>query len=253
MFQNIVPWSNLWDTASEKPPTDLQEDTASSQPSQAILVPDAPPGVHPAPDLNLSREAMMLALDVVPYPFDGCNERLKRLNLSSRKFEEAKRELEERTFCKIIKLGQTLYLVPTDKFFQAFGLEPPKQKRLLALEHGFAIRLAAHLLRQDPLVRWVDIEVPLGDSGATVDLGVHRKDGSREAYEVTLSVGNISANAAKLQDKGFAKIVFVCRDTSIRQAAWARLQQSGLAPDLLGRCRVVLFSALAKRIKQIGR
>jgi hypothetical protein len=98
----------------------------------------------------------------------------------------------------------------------------------------------------------VDSEVPVGESGATVDLVVHRKDGGLEGWEVTSTVSNVTGNAIKCSGEGFQRIVFLCRDHAVRGAVWRRLQASGLPPDVSRRVRYVLFSGLWRRRPKRG-
>jgi hypothetical protein len=247
LLDRIQHWNSLWDIPS-LPPSKVENTEPHNcglpQPQPAcdsIL----PASISPP----LSSAAFKLLLDCFAYEFDGCSERLQRLTLSGRGFEQAKRELQERRLIRGVPFGLTLFLVPEAKLYELFSIAPHRLKRQLSPEHSFGIHLARHHVSQDPHVRRVDLEVALGDSGATVDMVASLKDGTRDGYEVTLSVGNVTGNAAKCQDKGFARIIFLCRDVQVRQAAWAGLRECGFPPDFLGRCRCMLFSTLIRRYK----
>jgi len=247
----VRPWQNLWDLPPESSP--------ARQPPAPPADATASPASHHQPDPDafaearnlLSDRALRLALDTATYPFSGCKERLQRLGTSGRGFERAKREIQEHGLATVLQFGHTRYLVPTKRYYKIFGLEPPKLKRQLSLEHSFALRLAHHLLKQDPQTRWLEIEPAVGDSGATADLVRHLSDGSRESWEITISGGNVAGNAAKYLGKGFARIVFLCRDTQVRDVTRTRVRESGLDPDFLARVRYLLFSGLVKRHKRL--
>jgi len=254
LLARIEPWSSLWETEAEGAAAPRREPhgKATAAPPKATPppAPSDPPDV-PERKISLSREGNRLACDVLTYPFDQCTPRCQRLDLSGREFVRARAELEQKILIRVISIGRALYLVPMFDLYAKFGQDPPPQKRSLSLEHSFAVQLAAYLVRHQPLVSRVDTEVPVGSSGATVDLVAHTRDGARIAYEITLSLGNVVSNAAKCRDKGFAEIVFLCRNTQIKQGAWAQLREAGLPPELYGRCRVVLFSKLTARKKAL--
>ena len=245
----IEPWGNLWRHAVKNAQVAGHSTAArvKNEITQAALAFKGGKKILQ----GLSDEAKKLAWDCLSYLFDGCAEHQKRLKLSARKFEQGKEHLIQASLVREVWIGQTLFIVPTDALYEAFSMAPPRLRRRLSFDHSFAVRLGAHLVGQDPLVQWVQDEVPIGDSGATVDFVAGLRNGNREAYDVTLSISNVGANAAKCQDKGFSKIVFLCRDTKVKDAAWAGLRQSGLPPELLARCRCVLFSTLLKKQKAL--
>jgi hypothetical protein len=242
ILSQSLPWDSLWELPARAEP--------ASPSSPVVQTPiNSREEDRNSSDLALSGDASRLAYDCITYPYDGCVEHQSRLNLSARKLEQAKAELEARGFVKAVPFGQTLFAVPTEALYGALHVQPPRLRRALSFDHSFAVMLGAHHLRQDPLVHSIDMEVPVGDSGAAVDIVARMKNGTREAVEVTLSAGNVASHAAKCRNAGFSKIVFLCRDTNIRQAAWSSLHNAGLEPELLARCRCILFSMLLKRRK----
>ena len=248
----IQPWDNLWEGGLAKDRPAEGSPTAQARDVTNGIVQAADTMEQVGKVLNgISDEAKKLGWDCVSYPYDGCNIHLSRLKLSARKFEQAKAALEARNLTKWVLFGQTIYLAPTETLYRAFSMEPPKLKRRLTFDHSFAVHLAAYLIGRMPLVSQVEKEVALGGTGATVDIVARMKDGSRQAWEVTLQAGNIGANAAKSRNAGFSQIIFLCRDTRVKQAAWAGLRNSGLEPDLLARCRVILFSTLLRQQKTL--
>jgi hypothetical protein len=184
---------------------------------------------------------------VLTYPYTQFSDRQARLGLSGRKGLRAREVLEQNGLVLTLAIGQSLFLIPAAQGYRAFGQEPPQVRRGISPEHSFLCQLARHLLLEQPHVSRVEAEVPVGESGATVDLVVHRKDGGLEAWEVTSSVSNITGNAIKCSGEGFQRVVFLCRDYSVRQAVWKRIQASGLPRDLRGRIRCVLFSSLGRK------
>jgi len=251
-ISSIQPWDNLSepglakDRPAEGSPTVQAKDVTSEIVQAVHTVEQAGKELDGLPD-----EARKLNWDCVSYSYDGCIEHQRRLNLSARKFEQAKAALERKGLIQCLWFGQTLFLVPTDLAYRSLSMEPPKLKRRLTFDHSFAVHFAAYLIGRMPLVSQVEKEMTLGGTGATVDIVARMKDGSRQAWEVTLHAGNVGANAAKSANAGFSRIVFVCRDTNIKQAAWSSLKNSGLEPELLARCRVILFSTLLRQQKAL--
>jgi len=194
--------------------------------------------------------ARKLGYDVCIYPDSQYSQRIKRLGVSARKLERVKSDLLNKNLIKEISLGQSLFLIPTPKLYDLMGLES-SYKRNVSDIHSFLVLLTQKLIEPNPLIQSIKPEAFLGDSNSTVDLLVCMKDGQRWAYEITLNCGNVSANAAKLQDKGFSQIVFVCQDYSFKEAVWAKLRNAGFNPDFLATIRCTIFSALIRQRKQM--
>lgn len=227
------PWVNLYELNA---PT---EKTLCSSPQPKPDVPE--------PDLLPT--AKKLAYDICIEPDSQYGERIHRLEVSARKLEKAKNELLTKEFAKELQFGQSLFLVPTTKLFEVLGLESP-YRRDVSNVHSFSVLLLKKLLVPDPLTQSVKEEAFIGDSNSTGDLLVQTKNGERHLYEVTLSVSNVCANAAKAQNKGFSQIIFVCRDYDLKQAVWAKIRNAGFNEDFLATIRCVIFSQLIRRRKQ---
>lgn len=226
----IEPWHNLWDITVKVSEPLIQDHT-----NEAISVVTPTPSDNSVLLQDLGRETAALYVDLKAYPYDENAVRQKRLDLSSRKFEDERRQLEERKLAWTCPIGRWRFLV---------------EHELNA--HTFALNLAFNRLRRDPEISRLQKEAKVGDSGAAGDIIVHLKNGFRECWEITLSVGNVPSNAAKLENYGFSKIVFLCRDFKVQQVAWASLRESGLSRGLLERVRCMLFSTLLKKYRAIN-
>lgn len=226
----IEPWQNLWDVTvkASRPPVQAHTNEVIS----AVI---STPSDNPALLQDLDREAAALYVDLKVYPYDENLTRLKRLGLSSRKFEDERRRLEERKLAWTCPIGRWRFLVVHE-----------------LNAHTFALNLAFNRLRRDPEISKLQKEGKVGGSGAAADIIAHLKNGFRECWEITLSPGNIPSNAAKLENYGFSKIVFLYRDFKVQQAAWASLRESGLSRGLLERVRCMLFSTLLKKYRAVN-
>lgn len=245
VFANYIePWHNLWDITVQMSQPDEHPDCLN----QPAPEPDLSEQSKPIAPENLTQEATALAWDVIAYPCDENTVRQNRLGLSSRKFEDAKRKLEEHQLIWIFPIGRWRFLITRESLYRLFNLNPQQELD----PHSFAVNLACNCLRQDPSIDRLQKEGKVGDSNAAVDILVHLKDGFRECYEITLSAGNVPSNAAKLQNMGFSEIVFLCRDFKVQQAAWASLRESGLPQGFLSRVRCILFSTLLRKYRAIG-
>jgi len=171
--------------------------------------------------IGLSPEARVLGLNCIlriDYQFA---ERLQWTNLSARQQETAKQELINKQLIKEVFLGKSLFIAPLEKLFLLFGMESP-YKRNTWETHSFLVLLAAKLIAANPLVKHVEREVSIGDSNSTIDVVSVAKNGQRWAWEITnYCKTNVSANASKLQGKGFSQIIFLCSDYNIKQGVWA--------------------------------
>ena len=228
------PWQSLYELNEAK----KQELLAS--------VPNKPE----YPVIDISSLAKKLAYDVCVYLDSQYSQRIKRLNISVRQLGPAKEELLNKNLIKGISLGQSLFLIPTSQLYDLLGLES-SYKRNVSDIHSFLVLLTKKLIEQNPLIQSIKQEAFLGDSNSTTDLLVCMKNGQRHAYEITLSSSNVSANAAKLQNKGFSQIIFVCQDFNLKQAVWAKIRNVGFNPDFLATIRFTIFSALILQRKQM--
>lgn len=240
----IEPYTSLYDlanTASQKrtdtpdvvaKPTD---DSANTQ-QQGLIPADAKP----------------LAYDISSLLDSTYRQRGRRLNLSMRQLSKAKEELVSKELAIEVWIGKTLFLAPTEKLYKHLELLSP-YKRNVSIEHSFLTLVAKSLIEADSAVQKMGIEVPIGDSGSTVDLVAYLKNGQRQAYEITLSSSNVSQNAAKLRNKGFSKITFICRDDQLKQSVSKILRDAGFEPDFFSTIECTIFSALMRKRKTSDR
>jgi hypothetical protein len=200
--------------------------------------------------VKFSPHARMMAYDLAAHFDEIYRDRAAKLGISQRQYKESEQELAMAGLVKRVEIGKIVLLAPTKKLYTALGLESPYKRPVSEIDHAFLCRVAAQLIKTNPLVQAAECEVYIGDSNSTVDVVGFRKDGLKFAYEITCSAGNVTANAAKLQNKGFAEVIFVCRDSNIRQAAWADIRNAGFNPSFRSTIRVMLFSNLFKQKKQ---
>jgi len=194
---------------------------------------------------------MVLALDIVTFLASTYRERLKRIDSSVSELQETRRDLVNKRLIKEVWLGKVLLLAPTAELYAILGMKSPYRRNVCDF-HSFLILVAAKLIEPSPVVKYVKPEVSLGDSSSTVDLIAYLKDGNRWAYEIIhKSVTNVSANAAKLQGKGFSQMVFLCTDFNIKQRVWALIRNAGFAPEFLSTVRCTIFSSLFRQRKQL--
>ena len=152
-----------------------------------------------------------------------------------------------KSLIKEICLGKSLMLAPTELLYRLLSMDCP-YKRNAYDSHSYLVFLAGKLIEPDPLVKHVKPEVSIGDSSATVDLVVYRRDGDRWAYEIVhRSVTNVSALAARLQDKGFAKICFLATDFNVKERVQASLRNAGFDADFLATVHCEIFSTLLRQ------
>ncbi len=192
--------------------------------------------------------AQPLAMDVVTHIASPYKQRGLRLNLSMRNLAKAKEALIAGGFVKEIVLEKFLFLAGTEKLYEALEMPLP-YRRNVSLEHSFLELLAKQSLKADPMVQKVDIEAPIGAHGACLDLMATLKNGDRWAFEVTCSLNNVAANAAKLQGQAFHRIIFLCRDHQVRDAATVILRNAGFDSTFSAKLDCVLLSSLIRQQK----
>jgi hypothetical protein len=240
---HIEPWESMYqsNTSENVKPSDNSEHKEACQNSTSTENSDL---------LGLSPEARVLGLDCtlrIDYQF---TERMKLTNLSARQQETAKQELNNKQLIKEVFLGKSLFIAPTEKLFLLFGMESPYKRNTWEI-HSFLVLLAAKLIEANPLIKYVEREVSVGDANSTIDAVSVAKNGQRWAWEITNHCKtNISANAAKLQSKGFSQIIFLCSDYNIKQGVWANIRNAGFDPDFLATIRCMIFSTLIRQRKQ---
>jgi len=241
----ILPYQNLWE---------YREVVVVQNPPAQPQVPAAGDSSMERPTAEgLPANANRLLWDCISYPFDKYTARLDRLELSGRDGQTARRVLEQSDLVRSLDVGQAIYLIVTRDGYKVHQQAPHAHFSEQLLEHNYLEALARHYLLQEPSVDRVELHVPVNDKGACVDMVVYRKDGSMEAWELTISTGNVTGNAIKCGGEGFRRIVFLCRDHAVRQAVSKRIERSGLPPDLKHRLRYVLFSTLTRKDQEARR
>ena len=198
---------------------------------------------------NLDSKAFKLLWDTVCYLFSSVGARIKRLTMSARSFEQAKRDLTTKGLVRESSAGQTVYLIAQPEVFSAFNMPCP-YARATSIEHAFYVSLHAWLLKKDPRYKTVTPELPIGKTGQTADLGILCHDGTKEAVEIVLNTSNIGATLQKYVETSYVRVLFCCRSYQIRQAVKASCHQSGLSTELLAKLDFAQFSTILRRARQ---
>jgi len=240
----VDPYENLYDLATATPGKAMPPPKVTSKVDTSVQ--DSPPAQGQG---QISAGAKPLAYDVASVINCPYKQRGRRLNMSMRQLASARDELVEKGMAKEVWLGKSLHLAPTDKLFQHLGLLSP-YRRNVSLEHSFLALLTRALLEGDPTIQKMCIEVAVGTSGRTVDLVAYLKNGERWAWEITLSSSNVTENAAKLRNRGFARIIFVCRDDALRKSVRTILRDANFDPDFFSTIEFTIFSALITKNKR---
>ena len=201
--------------------------------------------------LRVSAVLIKLLWDILTYPYSSVSVRIKRLGISARVFERAKLEGCEKGFIFESSAGATKYLIANPITFEVFDM-PCSYKRDVSIEHSYYVLWGCFLLKKDPRYKSVQPEVKRGDSGSTSDIVTVAHDGTRCAFEVTLSTTNILANASKYENTDFVRIVFLCRDYRLREAVKACCREGGLNPDLLAKLDYMQFSTLLRQQRRLS-
>jgi len=245
----IKPWHPLTEIPERSESNSAKSTTivkARADTDKSAIDQPLHPSLH-----RVSSVLKKLLWDILVYQYSSVSVRIRRLGVSCSAFENAKHEGCEKGFIIESSNGQTTYLIPTEKTFEVFGMPCP-YKRNVSIDHSFRVGLGCFLLDKDPRYKSVQPEVKLGSSGSTSDIVTIAHDGTREAWEVTLSTTNILSNATKYENTAFAKIVFLCRDYKLKEAVKACCRESGLNPDLLARLEYTHFSALLRRQRKLS-
>jgi hypothetical protein len=200
---------------------------------------------------GLTPNARTLGYDIITYPDSQFSERQKRLDLSVRQLENAKKELLDLKLIKEIWLGKSLLLAPTSRLYTTMEIPSPYTRNVSDV-HSFLVLLTERLIQANPLVKYTRREVSIGDSNKTVDLIAYLKSGQRLAYEIIHhNTTNITALAARLEGKGYSELIFVATDYSTKQRVWAIIKNAGFDPDFLSTIRCTIFSSLIRQKKQM--
>jgi hypothetical protein len=243
-----------WYPLTEIPPCyqDIcPENGATSDAHSAANKAGQPPAVHPNLQ-GVSAALIKLLWDLLVYPFGSISVRVKRLGTSARTFESAKREGYEKGLLIETANGQTTYLIPTEKAFEAFNMPCPYNRRAVSIQHSFRVGLLQFLLSHDPCYKKVFIEYPLDQGGSTADVATLRHDGGKEGWEVTISTTNVVSNLQKYETVNFVKVVFVAPDYRLKEAAKATVLGAGLNSDLLARVEFRHFSQLLQQQRRLS-
>lgn len=206
--------------------------------------------LHPALQ-GVGPVLIKLLWDILCYPYSSVSVRIKRLGISARAFENAKREGCEKGLLIETANGQTTYLITTEKAFEAFNMPCP-YKRNVSIQHSFRVMLLQFLLSKDPCYRKVFVEYPLNQRGSTGDVVTLCHDGSKESWEVTISTTNIISNLQKYETTSFVKIVFVTPGYRLKEAVKSTILGAGLSSDLLARVEFRHFSQLLRRQRKLS-
>jgi hypothetical protein len=241
----IEPWRHL---------TDFPRVSVSPPAVQAAgqSVPPEPPSGTPADHAGITHEppdVQKVVYDCVCRPFDTVSARIKRLGISGRAFEQAKRAAVSAGWIIESLAGQTLYLIATEKAFAAFGMPCPYARRRVSLQHSFYGSLTESLLRENSRYRSVQCEVPVGNQGATSDVLAITRDGLLEAWEVCLTSKHALSNIAKYKTTSH-RIVLLARTYEISMALKGMVKASGLEPELIARVEHLHVSQLLRRSRK---
>lgn len=246
----VIPYENLYELANS-----VSEEAMSQQAQKTVEKPvpkKTENTSHPKEDI-LSKNANLLACHVVSSPDITYKRRGELLKLSMRKLGPAKEELVSKEMVMELEIGRGLFLAPTEKLYQYLGLICP-YKRNVSIEHSFMTLLAQLCTEADPLVQKSRIEMPVGNIGHTIDMVSNLTNGQRIAWEITCNCkSNVASHAAKLKDKGFSKIVFVCRDHNIRKSVQTILADAGFEPEFYSIIECVLLGDLINKKKKFNK
>ena len=243
----VIPYENLYELANS-----VSEEAMSQQAQKTVEKPvpkKTENTSHPKED-TLSKDANLLACHVASSINITYKQRGILLKLSMRKLGQAKEELVSKEMVRELDIGKGLFLAPTEKLYQYLGLICP-YKRNVSIEHSFMTLLAQLCIESDPLVQKSRIEVPVGDSGRTIDIVSYLTNGERIAWEITSSCkSNVASNAANLKGKGFSKIVFICRDHHIRKSVQIILADACFEPEFHSIIECTLLGDLITKKKK---
>ena len=250
IWEGVTPWHPLTELPVRKQAAKtVEHNSVVAQPPSAQ---DPAAAIHAVNPLltGLSAVLTKVLFDIMVYLYSSVSVRIKRLGVSARAFESAKIEGCEKGFIFESSAGATTYLIPLQKAFEALGFPCPYD--LNQIEHSYYRELHKMLMAKDPSIKSVHTEFRIGDSGSTGDLVTVSHDGTRRAYEVTLSTGNVLSNATKYAKTDYAQVVFLCRDYRLREAVKACCREGGLDPDLLAKLDYWQFSTLLRRQRKLS-
>lgn len=219
----------------------------SSVPTAVAPIPTSPV-TPPSVQSVLSADAEKLIYECVCNPFENVTDHIKRLNFSVRVYEVAKNEALQNGFLSASSCGKVTYLIPTAKAYSLFNI-PSLYKRATSIEHSYYVNLAAHHLQKDKSLK-VQIETPIGQKGATIDLTTIHSNGVLNAYEVTLNISNLLSNAGKMQGTAYANVFWLCRDEKSAKTVAVFFNKSAVLPAEL--TDKFVYVSINKWIKKIN-
>jgi len=212
----IEPHTNLYELANST--------TEKSTGNPGVVAKPTDDSINTQPQNLISANAKPLAYDIATLLDSTYRQRGQRLKFSMRQLGKAKEELISEELAIEIWIGKTLFLAPTEKLYKHLGLLSP-YKRNVSIEHSFLTLVAQSLIEADPAIQ----------------------------KTVTLSSSNVSQNAAKLCNKGFSKITFICRDDQLRQSVSKILRDDDFEPDFFSIIECTIFSVLMRNRKTLDR
>jgi hypothetical protein len=243
------PWQSLFDvpTGPVVLPTARRRASGDVLPTGAV----SPPPASMPVEAPLSIREHTLAVDLVNSLDSSFNERMQRCSFSARHMEEAAQGLLNKGMAQQVWLGKLRMLAPTGKLYGLLGSASPYGDSEWNM-HTFLIRLGARIYERNPLVKFVRLTVPLdGPHPAVIDLVADLKDGNRLAVEVIHHcVTNVAGHAAKLIEKNFAQLIFLCTDFDQKERVRAVIRNCGFDADFLATIRYQIFGALLRQNKK---
>lgn len=242
-------WRSLFDVRDGRAESNKKGAGAQTDSSTDGLEAERPDGSSDL--LQLPANERILADDIVVFLTSPFSERQSRSNSSARQIEDSKKGLLNRGLIKEVFLGKYLMLAPTAQLYALLGVDCPFKRNRWDI-HSFLVLLAARLIEVSPLVKYVKIEVPLGDSSSsTIDCVSYLKNGNRCAYEIVhRGMTNIASLAARLVGKHFTTVTFLCTDFNVKERVRTVIRNSGFDADFLSTVRYQIFSTLIKQRKQ---
>ena len=231
-----------WKPLTELP--QLEEDSGIATPSNDVSKTADKTAIHPSL-AGVSPGLIKLLWDIICYLYSSVSVRIKRLGVSCSSFKNAETEGCDKGFIIRSAAGQTIYLIPRLKTFNAFNMPCPFDSDKI-LEHSFYRGLCCFLLKKDVRFKTVQPELKRRDIVTT------GHDGTKMAWEVTLSTTNLLSNVQKYADTSYVTINLVCRDFRLKEAVKACCHQSGLDPELLAKLDYMHISQLLRRQRRLS-
>jgi len=198
---------------------------------------------------NLSSDAKTLLYNIVFKLELSVSQRNEMLNFSGRAGENAKHELITQGWIIESVCGRKKNLIPKPEAFNAFGLICP-YVNVMFIEHSFYLHVGRLKLKDKKTVQSASLEYKIGTSGHTADIVTKDCNGILVAHEMTLSASNILQNCLKYKDTAFSKIIFLCKNSDLKNAVKSKVLNGGLPLDLLSKIDFMLLSLLLKEEKK---